>query len=165
MISTSLLMTKPVMPAAMPEDQLRSEITTGMSAPPIGMTSSTPRSKRDRQHTVEGNEQGNFGRNLPRRQEPAMTRKTTPLAAFWPGNVIGRPGHQLLQLRERDQAAGQRHGTDDEAELHHHAGGRRDADPGSIGRGELGRADDLEAPPPNPLSRATICGMAVILTA
>ena len=42
MISTSLLITKPVMPAAMPEYELSSEITTGMSAPPIGMTSSTP---------------------------------------------------------------------------------------------------------------------------
>ena len=43
MISTWLSITKPVMPAAMPEYELRSEITTGISAPPIGMTRSTPR--------------------------------------------------------------------------------------------------------------------------
>ena len=61
MISTSLLMTKPVMPAAMPEYELRSEITTGMSAPPMGITSSTPSSSATAQTPIEGQHQGNFG--------------------------------------------------------------------------------------------------------
>ncbi len=43
MISPSLLITKPVSAAARPEYELRSEITTGMSAPPMGITDRTPR--------------------------------------------------------------------------------------------------------------------------
>ena len=43
-LTTSVLLssTKPVAQAASPEYELSSEITTGMSAPPIGITSSTP---------------------------------------------------------------------------------------------------------------------------
>ena len=43
MISPLLLMTKPVIAAAKPEYELSNAITTGMSAPPIGITESTPR--------------------------------------------------------------------------------------------------------------------------
>jgi len=43
MIKTLLLSTKPVDAAASPVNELSSEITTGMSAPPIGSTKSTPR--------------------------------------------------------------------------------------------------------------------------
>ncbi len=41
-ISTSLLNTKPVIAAARPVNELSSEMITGMSAPPIGTTNSTP---------------------------------------------------------------------------------------------------------------------------
>src|ERR1700761_5265104 len=44
MISTLLPSTKPVDAAAKPVNELSSEITTGMSAPPIGSTNSTPSS-------------------------------------------------------------------------------------------------------------------------
>ena len=43
-ISRSLWSTKPEAAAAMPVNEFRSEITTGMSAPPIGSTKSTPSS-------------------------------------------------------------------------------------------------------------------------
>ena len=43
-ISRSLCSTKPDAAAAMPVNELSSEMTTGMSAPPIGSTSSTPSS-------------------------------------------------------------------------------------------------------------------------
>ena len=43
-ISRSLCSTKPVAAAAMPVNEFSSEITTGMSAPPIGSTKSTPSS-------------------------------------------------------------------------------------------------------------------------
>jgi hypothetical protein len=43
-ISRSLCSTKPDAAAAMPVHELSSEITTGMSAPPIGSTKSTPSS-------------------------------------------------------------------------------------------------------------------------
>src|SRR5690606_17362268 len=41
-MSTLLPSTNPVIAAAMPENEFSSEMTTGMSAPPIGMTNSTP---------------------------------------------------------------------------------------------------------------------------
>jgi hypothetical protein len=42
MMSTLLPSTNPVMDAASPENEFSSEITTGMSAPPMGITNSTP---------------------------------------------------------------------------------------------------------------------------
>ena len=42
-IRTLLCRTKPVAEAASPVNALRSEITTGMSAPPIGSTNITPK--------------------------------------------------------------------------------------------------------------------------
>jgi len=44
MMSAVLPSTKPVAAAASPEYELSSEMTTGMSAPPMGMTSRTPSS-------------------------------------------------------------------------------------------------------------------------
>ena len=45
MMRTLLPSTKPVAAAASPAYELRSDITTGMSAAPIGITSSTPKQK------------------------------------------------------------------------------------------------------------------------
>ena len=45
MIKPLLESTNPVAAAATPEYELSSEITTGMSAPPIGITSMTPSSE------------------------------------------------------------------------------------------------------------------------
>jgi hypothetical protein len=45
MMSTLLFSTNPVAAAASPEYEFRSAITTGMSAPPIGTTSMTPRTE------------------------------------------------------------------------------------------------------------------------
>ena len=42
MISAQLPMTKPAMATAVPVNAFSSEITTGMSAPPIGITIETP---------------------------------------------------------------------------------------------------------------------------
>ena len=49
-ISTLFSSSKPVAAAARPVNAFRSEITTGMSAPPIGSTKSTP--KRRAPHTT-----------------------------------------------------------------------------------------------------------------
>ncbi len=43
MMSTGLLIAKPAIAAAVPVKALRSEMTTGMSAPPIGRTIVTPK--------------------------------------------------------------------------------------------------------------------------
>ena len=46
MISSLLLSTNPIAAAESPAYELSSEITVGMSAPPIGMIISTPKSER-----------------------------------------------------------------------------------------------------------------------
>ena len=46
-----LPITNPAALAARPEYELSSEMTTGMSAPPIGMTSRTPRMRESPQKT------------------------------------------------------------------------------------------------------------------
>jgi hypothetical protein len=51
-ISTSLLSTKPVMAAASPVKELSNEMITGMSAPPIGITNSTPSSNESARNTA-----------------------------------------------------------------------------------------------------------------
>ncbi len=45
MISAELSITNPAMAAATPDSEFRSEMTTGMSAPPIGVTPRMPRAK------------------------------------------------------------------------------------------------------------------------
>ena len=52
-ISTSLLSTNPVLAAASPVNELSSEMITGMSAPPIGMTNSTPSSSDSTMNTAK----------------------------------------------------------------------------------------------------------------
>ena len=46
MISTGLPMTKPAIAAAVPVNEFSSEMTTGMSAPPMGSTSVMPKHQR-----------------------------------------------------------------------------------------------------------------------
>ena len=53
MISTLLPSAKPVADAARPAYEFSSEITTGMSAPPIGSTISTPTASAEHDHHVE----------------------------------------------------------------------------------------------------------------
>ena len=52
-MSTSLLSTNPVLAAASPVKELSSEMITGMSAPPIGTTKSTPRSSDSTMNTAK----------------------------------------------------------------------------------------------------------------
>ncbi len=42
MMSAELAITNPAIEAATPDSELSSEMTTGMSAPPMGSTASTP---------------------------------------------------------------------------------------------------------------------------
>ena len=52
MMSRLFSSTKPVAQAARPEYEFRSEMTTGMSAPPIGTTRPTPRTRATRTSTM-----------------------------------------------------------------------------------------------------------------
>ena len=53
MISTGLLMTKPAIAAAVPVNELSSEMTTGMSAPPMGSTSVMPKTSAAHDHEAK----------------------------------------------------------------------------------------------------------------
>ncbi len=82
-ISTFSCRTKPVAEAAMPVKALSSEITTGMSAPPIGSTKSTPKTSAA---AISGDDE-------PLLLVPATTTTASVTAApmiaalpnFWPG--------------------------------------------------------------------------------
>ena len=52
MISAQLPMTKPAMATAVPVNAFSSEMTTGMSAPPIGSTIVTPNASAARMMTI-----------------------------------------------------------------------------------------------------------------
>ena len=83
-ISTLFESSNPVAAAARPVNAFSSEITTGMSAPPIGSTNRTPKSERTADHRPEqpallGTRQD---RDAARRGTGASTAAFT---IFWPG--------------------------------------------------------------------------------
>src|SRR5690625_7078743 len=69
--------TKPAIDAASPEYELSSEMTTGMSAPPIGMTVATPMIKaraRSEEHTSELQSRGHLVCRLQLGKKKNMTK-------------------------------------------------------------------------------------------
>src|SRR3984885_1701245 len=86
MISAQLPMTKPAIATAVPVNAFSSEITTGMSAPPMGITMSTPNT-RDATTTIHSPARLGVESTYPAAARPnaASTRLTTRA----PGNVTG----------------------------------------------------------------------------
>ena len=85
MIRTGLSMTKPAIATAVPVNEFRSEMTTGMSAPPIGRVIVTPKIR------AAGEDQ----EHRPRRfGVPVANRKSAPTTVTRPGrgSRAGRPG-------------------------------------------------------------------------
>jgi hypothetical protein len=81
-IRTLFSSSKPVAAAARPVKALRSEITTGMSAPPIGKTKSTPKTSAPASMI-----QSSHWRSAPATiaaPMPTSVRKTAALTSFWP---------------------------------------------------------------------------------
>ena len=88
-IRTLFSSSKPLAATARPVKAFSSEITTGMSAPPIGSTKSTPNTS-----AAATSVQSSHWSCTPLTSatpEPAATSKTTPFTNCWPGYVIGRP--------------------------------------------------------------------------
>ena len=106
--------TKPVAEAARPVNAFRSEITTGMSAPPIGSTNITPKTSARRMSATIAHCSSS----------PATI--ATPSAAAAPRtsdvhDVLAREddraaADELLQLREGDERAGERDRADQRGE-------------------------------------------------
>src|SRR5439155_11457539 len=86
MISAGLPSTNPVEATARPVNELSSEITTGMSAPPIGITIMTPNTE------ATANSAENSGLPPPTKPSatmmPTTARNSAPLMNFWTGEVI-----------------------------------------------------------------------------
>ena len=164
-ISTFECRTNPVAAAARPVNAFSSEITTGMSAPPIGSTNSDAEDERadDDRRSEEPEARPTTIAAAPSATSAAKQRQVPDLLA----RIRDRPpADQLLQLRERDQRAGERdepisaERTIATAALDADVAGRR---PDRVV--ELASATSAAAPPPTPLNSATICGIAVIFTA
>ena len=88
-MSTFSWRTNPVAAAARPVNAFRSEITTGISAPPIGRTNSTPKTA-----AAPIIAQITQPCSVPATIETASVRApraTRALTTCWPGYVIGRP--------------------------------------------------------------------------
>ena len=83
-MSTLLPSAKPVAEAARPAYELSSEITTGMSAPPMGSTSSTPSSEADAAHRVEERCDARDRRSGRRQITERDRRMSRCSMTFWP---------------------------------------------------------------------------------
>ena len=90
-IRTVLSSTKPVAAAARPVNAFRSEITTGMSAPPIGSTKRTPKSERERRSAPTISHCCLAARDDRDAERRGGADDQRTLTTFWPGKTIGRP--------------------------------------------------------------------------
>ncbi len=156
-----LCRTKPSPATASPVKEFSSEITTGMSAPPIGITIATPKTSASRNMTT------NAIRLLvcPATRNPAspsMTSRIRPFNKFCPGNVCGFSNfpsslRKAMMLPENDSepiSVENSMGRAPETAIVPTCASRRNSM----------LATSAAAPPPRPLNAATICGIAVIFT-
>ncbi len=139
MISTLFPSTKPVSAAASPVNELSSEMMTGISAPPIGSTNSTPSSAAA--PTATKNAGTVYWLAMTKPAATTIVSATSALTICWPGIGDGTARHELLQLEEGDDAAGEADRTDHAREHH-----RDRLIPGDVRRvgaqfEELGRSD------------------------
>ena len=91
MMSTGLSITKPAIATAVPVNEFSSEITTGMSAPPIGSVIVTPKIRAAARITPIS---GRFGVPLTNRTiaETTVTAARASVTSWPPGIWIGLPG-------------------------------------------------------------------------
>ena len=114
MMSALLSSTKPLEAAARPVNAFRNEITTGMSAPPIGQHEQD--AEEEREHEQQHHPDAGLGRAGEDREDERGGEQHAAFTTCWPGNVIGRAGHELLELRERDHAAREADRADERGE-------------------------------------------------
>ena len=153
--------TNPVAAAARPVKALRSEITTGMSAPPIGRTKTTPNSAAATIAAASSQKLTLVMASAPSRIE---TAKSSAFPTCCPGYVIGRP---LIRSCSFPNAT-----SEPAKEIDPTSAEKTVATPSSTptspARAQTPWNSTSEirdaAPPPTPLNSATICGIAVIFT-
>ena len=114
MISGVLSSTKPAPAADRPVNAFSIEITTGMSAPPTGMISITPNTSEAISIATNS-----ASLSVPLARKTAATRipsSRAPFRILLAGEQDRPARHQLLQLGERDQRAGEADRSDDAGE-------------------------------------------------
>ncbi len=161
MIRAVFSSTKPVEAAARPVNAFNSEITTGMSAPPMGRTSRTPKRRAPITSTIAQTPASVAPARTP---TPTSARNRTPFTTCWPAKTIGRPGSSSCSLpnaiRLPEKLIDPIRAEKSKAPM---CSGS--TCPGSgASRWNSAAAIRAAAPPPTPLKSATICGIAVIFT-
>ena len=161
-IRTLFSSSNPVAAAARPVNAFRSEITTGMSAPPIGSTNSTPNSA-----APAAIAHSNHCSSAPATITAPATTHAPSNSAFpicWPGYVIGRPRISSWSLANATiEPANEIDPISAERTI---AVLMSRCRPPGAGARRWNSANEMSAaaPPPTPLNSATICGIAVIFT-
>ena len=161
-IRTLFWSSKPPAATARPVKAFSSEITTGMSAPPIGRTKRTPKSS-DAPISTQSSH-SSWTPETSASPQPTARRKTAPLTNCCPGYVIGRPpisscsfANAIIEPANEIEPISAESMIASEMSIF--------GDPAS-GRMTCTSASAISAaaPPPTPLNSATICGIAVIFT-
>ena len=158
-ISTVESRTKPVADAARPVNAFSSEITTGMSAPPMGSTNITPKTSASPISAMSTHWSSTPVTSATPRAAAPM--RMAALTMFWPTNTIGRPEISSCNLANAT--------SEPENEIEPIRAERTVETIDSEARSpsetwNSASATSAAAPPPTPLNRATICGIAVIFT-
>jgi hypothetical protein len=164
MMSTVLLMTKPVIAAAIPEYELSSEITTGMSAPPMGSTSPTPSASAS---AVPIQNTSGSGSGVATCHTPTarIAAKISPLTTCCPRYVTGRPVISSCSLANATTLPVSVTAPMSVPSWMATPVGTASRSRRAAARSSSAPLTSSDAAPPSPLSSATICGMAVIFTA
>src|SRR5919106_1068600 len=161
-ISTLLLSPQPWPAAASPEYALSNEITTGISAPPIGITSLIP----SRQETPVNHQYGadDVGHRTSQTLSATQINTSPPLIACRPGSRTGRSSMRLCSLPNATALpvnATPPMRAESAAETVNWMLISSTNPPLSASSNAAPTAS-AEAPPPNPFRTATTCGMAVM---
>ena len=158
-ISTVESSTKPVADAASPVNAFSSEMTTGMSAPPIGSTNITPKTSARAISARSAHCASSPAISaIPRAAAP---RRIAEFTTFWPRNTIGRPDRSSWSLANAIiEPANETEPIRLERTIE--TTSSFETAPPATWNSE--NAISAAAPPPTPLNRATICGIAVIFT-
>ena len=153
--------TKPVAAAANPVNAFRSEITTGMSAPPIGSTNTTPNRAATRIAAASSHQLTVAIAAAPRAIEPT---NSSAFPTCWPGYVIGRP---LIRSCSFPNAIIEPANEIEPTSAENTVETPRSTPTSPLSAQTVWNSTsetNAAAPPPTPLNSATICGIAVIFT-
>ena len=162
-ISATLSSAMPAAAADSPVKALSSEITTGMSAPPIGSTNMLPRMRRAHQDRQE--QQLGLGAGSDRHRAGHHHEQQDDVHDLLARQLDRPPGQDLLQLAEGDVRAPEGDRADDRREQDRHQLLQLGVAARSSSESRYStNAISATAPPPTPLNSATICGIAVIFT-